>query len=238
MSTSYRLSDFEHPLVQGKAIELTQSEGTLLGKLERIFTYVRDEIKFGFPPKSWTFTMKASETIRQGMGHCGTKSALFVALCRVAGITAMVHCASLDFEKLFFGMNLRSPPKLSNHVWVDVQIDGQWKSIDSFIVDKPLYEAALQKPKKSGRTMGYGHALINGKSSCEFNFGEIGYEQMGAILDDHGRWDDLSEYYSSRYMYTTPTQTLIFNLFAPVLSLRINGKIEKFRSTPITNQPL
>lgn len=238
MINPYRLSDFEHPLIQAKAIELTQGEGTVLGKLERIFTYVRDEIKFGFPPKSWTYMMRASETIRQGMGHCGTKSALFVALCRVAGITAMVHCASLEFEELFFGMNFRSPPKLSNHVWVDVQIDGQWKSIDSFIVDKPLYEAALRKLKESGRTMGYGIALINGKSSCEFNFGEKGYEQMGAILEDHGRWEDLSEYYSSRFMTLTATNTLIFNLFAPLLSLVVNRKIERVRSTYMANPSL
>jgi hypothetical protein len=89
-----------------------------------------------------------------------------------------------------------------------VQIEGQWKSIDTFIVDKALYEGAIQKLKGSGKTMGYGVALIDGRSSCEFNFWEKGCVQMGAVLDDHGRWDDLSEYFDSRFMKMTTTQTL------------------------------
>ncbi len=233
MNTPFRLSDFEHPLVQEKAIELTRGEGTLLGKLECIFTYVRDGIKFGFPPKNW-FLVKASETIGYRIGQCNTKSSLFVALCRAVGIPAMVHGASIDknvLKGLTSGISFRLQPKIWNHVYADVQIDGQWKSIDTFIVDKPLYESALRKLKGSGRTMGYGIALIDGTSSCEFNFGETGYVQMGAVLDDHGRWDDLSEYFASAYMKLTAFQTLTIKFFAPQFSLRTNAIIEKVRTT-------
>ncbi len=233
MNIPFRLSDFEHPLVREKAIELTEGESTLLGKLECIFSFVRDGFKFGFPPKNW-YLEKASETINHGIGNCSTKSVLFVALCRAVRIPAMVHCGSIDnriLEGLLSGLSFRSQPKTGNHVWADVQIDGQWKSIDTFIVDKALYEGALRKLKESSRTMGYGVALIDGKSSCEFNFGEKGFVQMGAVLDDHGRWDDLSEYFASRYMKLTAVQTLALKFIIPLFSLRTNAIIEKVRFT-------
>ena len=96
MDTTNRLSDFENPLVQSKAIELTRGEETLAGKLECIFYYVRDGIKFGFPPK-WDI-VKASETMGYGVGYCNTKATLFVALCKAAGIHARVHCALIDIN--------------------------------------------------------------------------------------------------------------------------------------------
>ncbi len=233
MKTTFRLSDFEHPLIQRKAIELTQGEGTLLGKLECIFTYVRDRIKFGIPPKNWLL-VKASETIGCRIGQCSAKSALFVALCKAAGIPAMVHGALIDnhiLDGLGTGMGMRLLPKIGNHVYADVQINGQWKPIDTFIVDKPLYEGALRKLKGSERTMGYGVALIDGKASCEFNFGEKGFVQMGAVLGDHGRWDDLSEYFASSLMEMTAVQVLALKFFAPLISRRTNRIIETVRST-------
>ncbi len=233
MNIPFRLSDVEHPLVQEKAIELTRDESTLFGKLECIFTYVRDGIKFGIPPKNW-FVVKASETISYGLGQCSAKSALFVALCRSAGIPAMIHGGWIDYhvlEGLLSSIDSRFMPKTGNHVWADVQIEGQWKSIDTFIVDKALYEGALRKLKESGKTMGYGVALIDGKASCEFNFGEKGFVQMGAVLDDHGRWDDLSEYFASRYMKLTAVETLALKYLAPRISLRTNAIIEKVRAT-------
>ncbi len=123
-------------------------------------------------------------------------------------------------------------------MWADVELDGQWKSIDTFIVDQALYDGALRKLRESGRTMGYGIALMDGKSSCEFNFGEKGYVQMGAVLADHGRWDDLSEYYNSRFMKLTTFQMRWLNIFAPLMSLRINRNIENIRATFIKNRPI
>ena len=43
------LSDFRHPIVEAKAAELAKQRTAQLEKLESVFYYVRDEIKFGFP---------------------------------------------------------------------------------------------------------------------------------------------------------------------------------------------
>jgi hypothetical protein len=85
-------------------------------------------------------------------------------------------------------------PKAASLSWIDVDIDGEWKQIDSYINDKALYEKALEHLLMSKKTYGYSVAFRDGKSSCEFNFGEKGFVHMGAVVVDHGTWDDLSEY--------------------------------------------
>jgi transglutaminase-like putative cysteine protease len=49
-----------------------------LEKIESIFYFVRDGIKFGFPPKF--DEVKASQVIDYGLGYCNTKATLFLAL--------------------------------------------------------------------------------------------------------------------------------------------------------------
>jgi hypothetical protein len=230
VDTTNLLSDFEDPLVQSKAIELTQDEETLLGKLECIFYYVRDGIKFGFPPK-WDI-VKASETMGYGIGYCNTKATLYLALCKAAGIRARLHCALIDIN-IMRGIlpDIAFPfmPKAGSHAWVDVLIDDQWESVDSYINDKMFYEGSLLKLKESGRPLGYSVSFINGQSSCEFNFGEKGFVHMGAVKGDHGTWNDLSEYLATdKYVSFNAVQLLAVKMFIPLL----NSKIEGIRSTP------
>ncbi len=91
-----RLADCEHPLVRETAEQLTQGETTLLGKLNRLFMYVRDDIKFAFPEAG--DLVKASETIRLGIGQCNTKATLFLALCKVSDIPARIHYSLISKE--------------------------------------------------------------------------------------------------------------------------------------------
>ena len=67
MITIQRLSDSDNPVIKKKADELTSGKQSQLEKLQSIFYFVRDEIKFGFPPK-WD-EMKASEVIGCGLGY-------------------------------------------------------------------------------------------------------------------------------------------------------------------------
>jgi hypothetical protein len=102
------LSDYDHPMVQSTASQLTSSNMSQIEKLEAIFHFVRDKIKFGFPPK-WD-EVKASETLQYKVGTCNTKATLFVALCKVADIPARIH-AALTLIRQFFraGNALRDP---------------------------------------------------------------------------------------------------------------------------------
>jgi len=57
-------ADHDHPLVKDTAARLTQAETTLRGKLEQLFHYVRDDIRFAFPDDG--DFVKASDTIQLG----------------------------------------------------------------------------------------------------------------------------------------------------------------------------
>ena len=81
---------------QAKAKEISAGKATVLEKLESLFLFVRDEDKFGFPPR-WD-EVKASETIRYGLGYCNTKATLFLALCKAINIPARIHTGLIDIE--------------------------------------------------------------------------------------------------------------------------------------------
>ncbi len=227
MSSPVHLSDSDHPTIAGLAHRLTYQASTPLDKLENIFLYVRDQIKFGFPP-IWD-EIKASEIIYYGLGYCNTKATLFVALCRAVGIPARLHFGLIDLRimhgimpSVFFPFL----PKLGGHSWVEVQVDGAWKAIDSYINDKPLYLRGLQRLQKSGRSLGYSVALMDGKSSCEYNFGELGYVHMGAVRADHGTWDDAADYFASdKYIRPTPFQKFAM----PQMIMSSNRNIARLR---------
>jgi hypothetical protein len=225
------LSDFRNPIVEAKAAELAKQKTTRLEKLESIFSYVRDEIKFGFPSK-WD-KVKASETIGYRIGYCNTKATLFVALCRALDIPARVHCGLIDFrimQGIVPSFAFRFIPEAGSHSWVDLQIGGEWKQIDSYINDKPFYDKALKKLRDDHQSLGYSICIADGKSSCEFNFGEKGFAQFGAVVEDHGVWDDASEYFATdKYTTFSAFQLGVY----PVLAKLANRGVRRIRSANI-----
>lgn len=225
------LSNFDHPIIQKKAAELMQGKYTTLEKLENIFYFVRDSIKFGFTPK-WD-EVKASEIIGYGLGYCNTKATLFQALSRACGIPVRVHFGLIDI-RIMYGIlpSFVFPfiPKSGGHSWVEVELNGQWKPIDSYINDQQFYERAIKQLKMSGRKIGYSVSFIDGKSSCEFNFGEKGFVHMGAVVEDQGIYEDASEYFASdKYLRWNAIQSKLY----PFLALLSNRNVERIRTTAI-----
>jgi hypothetical protein len=118
-------------------------------------------------------------------------------------------------------------PEAGSTSWIDVEIGGGWKPIDSYINDKDFYEGALSRYEKSGKPIGFSISQRDGKSSCEFNFGEKGFVHMGAVIEDHGAWDDFSEYMrSEKYTHMNRMQLMTF----PMVAALSNRTIERIRS--------
>lgn len=229
MNDQMRMADFDHPMVQKKAAEVTLGRAAPLEKLNGIFHFVRDEIRFGFTP-IWDH-VKASEVMRYGLGYCNTKATLLLALCHASGIPARVHFGLIDI-RIMRGIlpSFAFPfmPKVGSHSWAEVQLEGEWTPIDSYINDRTFYEQALKWLTASGRPFGYSVSFIDGKSSCEFNFGEKGFVHMGAVLEDHGVWEDPAEYFASRkYLRFNAIQMMGY----PMLALLANRNIEKIRAS-------
>ncbi len=192
------LADYDHPIIKDLAVDLTRDETTERGKLKRIFQFVRDGIRFGFPING--DFVKASETVRLGYGQCNTKATLLLALCKAVGIPARIHFSLItkDIQKGFFtGLAYWLMPKEISHSWIEVEIEGRWRRIDTFINDLELFEAAKAKIKCLGWSVGYSVAQEDDEASADLDLENEVYQQMAAVTADHGIWDDPAAYYVS-----------------------------------------
>jgi len=228
-----KLADPNHPLVMQTATRLTGSATTNREKLARIFQFVRDQIQFGFPARG--DFVPAYETIETGYGQCNTKATLFLALCRAAGIPARIHFSliSRDIQKGYFtGLAFRLMPKTISHSWIEVEIDGQWRRIDSFINDIALHKAAKQELAQRGWTVGYSLALSNGYASANLNVDTEAFSQMAAVTNDHGVWREPDDYYrSSLYRnHPGPLRRWLYRLVIGTVNRRVKRLRDQYRA--------
>lgn len=224
----YKLADYDHPLVKETAERLTRSETTLRGKLDQIFHFVRDDIRFAFPLDG--DLVKASETIQLGYGQCNTKATLLLALCKAADIPARIHFSLItkDIQKGFFtGIAYWLMPQEISHSWIEVEIDDRWRRIDTFINDLPLFNSAKAKIKRVGWSVGYSVALKDGEASADLDLDHEVYQQMAAVTDDHGTWDDPSAYYSSTSYKNRPDRLRMW-VYRHLIG-GINRRVENLR---------
>lgn len=229
MNSPIQLADHEHPLVVETAARLTKGEPTVRAKLHSLFLYVRDEIRFGFPTGG--DFVKASETIRRGVGQCNTKATLLLALCRAAGIPARIHFSLIrkEIQKGFFtGIAYWLMPSKISHSWIEVEIDGRWRRIDTFINDLPLFEAARAELKRRCWTTGFSVALKNGEASADLNLDKEAFSQMAAVTDDHGTWNDPADYFASRRYRNRPGPFRMW-LYRRMIG-GINARVETLRN--------
>lgn len=228
MSSNHRLADYEHPLVRETAESLI-GDTDVREKLYRLFHYVRDDITFGFPQDG--DLVRASATIRLGKGQCNTKGTLLLALCKAVDLPARIHFSLIKKEiqrGLFSAPGYRLMPSLLSHSWIEAEVEGKWRSIDSYINDKEYYLAAKSELKNRGWDTGYSVSCPGGECSCEFNIDEEVFVQMGAVVGDHGVWDDPADYYATD-RYQNRLNTIKMILYR-LMIWRVNKKIESMRS--------
>lgn len=113
---------------------------------------MRDDIKFGFARGFWDMPASKVETI--GLGYCNTKSTLFVALLRAAGIPARQIFVEIDAAVLSGLINPGTA--YVDHSYVEVWLDGFWIPTDAYIVDPALFRVAQSRLQQDGRVLGFG----------------------------------------------------------------------------------
>lgn len=189
------LADSTHPLVQQTAKTLTAGVRQRQDKLSRIFHYIRDDIQFGFPPEG--DFVKASQTIKRGYGQCNTKGTLFLALCQAADIPARLHFSQISkeiqhgfFRGLFYGLM----PNEISHAWLEVELEGCWIPVDTYINDLPLHNAAVAKLNRTGWDTGFSVSRLGGEPSAELDLSNTQFSQMGVVVSDHGTWDEPADF--------------------------------------------
>lgn len=142
--------DTRHPAILKVVGEATLDVKDPQRKAIALFEFVR-AIPFGFATGFWD--NKASDVLRSGRGYCNTKSTLFVALLRAAGIPARQQFVEIDAAVLH-GI-LDSGTLMVDHSYVEALVGDQWIATDAYIVDPPLFTAAQRQLSREGRLLGY-----------------------------------------------------------------------------------
>jgi hypothetical protein len=229
MASILRLADDDHPVVRETAERLAQGEVSPRGKLEKLFYYVRDEIHFSFPMDG--DLVKASDTIRLGMGQCNTKGALFLALCRASGIPGRMHFSLIKKEiqrGLFTGIGYLLMPPLISHGWLEVEIEGKWRRLDAYINDMAFFTAAKQALKEKSWDTGYSISCAKGEPSADFHIDDEQFVQMDAVVADHGSWNDPTDYYRTEHYQNRPSFMKL--IFYRLMIQRVNVRVARIRS--------
>ncbi len=142
--------DSDHPAVISAMRTAVGAAVDPREKAIKVFAFVR-AIPFGFASGFWD--NKASDVLRAGRGYCNTKSTLFIALLRAAGIAARQQFVEIDAAVLH-GI-LDPGTAMVDHSYVEVLLDGRWVATDAYIVDPPLFAAAQRRLSAENRLLGY-----------------------------------------------------------------------------------
>lgn len=219
--------DFDHTLIQKLISEKKWSGLDNAKKIENIYNYVRDDIKFGYNVDD---IISASEVLEDGYGQCNTKATLFMALLRAVGIPNRIHGFTIDkaLQKgAITGVWYLLSPKNILHSWVEVYHDDNWYKLEGIILDKP-YLSALQKKFSSCSTTfcGYGVCSDNFQNpQIEWNFNNT-YIQDKGINQDFGLYNSSDEFYREHKQKLNPFKRWIYRNFVRHL---MNKNIEKIR---------
>lgn len=189
--------DFETPLLAEAVRRVVAGSSDSVERAVLIHAFVRDEVPFGWDPAFDSQT--ASETLAAAIGFCNTKTNLFVAMLRGAGIPARMHMVGIN-KHILDGM-INPIDKYVDHSYAEVYLEGRWLAVDSHIVDSGLFRAAMPKLKASGRKIGFG---VHANGTREWDGRSDSFSQFlddGSCPDlsdvDFGVYDDLAAFYAS-----------------------------------------
>lgn len=160
--------------------------------------YVREEIKFGF--NKYFDASPPDYTLACGYGHCNPKSRLMVALFRAMGLDAFQHFVVISKEILKGTIPSNRYWMIGaevSHSYVEINIEGTWCKIDSFIVDTALLKGARAKLAQEGSSLGYG-VRLNSVNVWDGTSNAFSQFDQSMMVEDHGRIDDLDAYFRSK----------------------------------------
>ena len=156
-------------------------------KIKEIYSFVKDEIKFGFNSCD---KLSADRILKSGYGQCNTKTTLLMALLRAVGIPCRIHAFSVDKSLqrgILTGIAYRKAPAKLLHSWAEVYYDGKWYALEVVILDQK-YLTELQKLYSvcTGAFCGFGVSTEQLQTpQTEWNANDT-YIQHKSIEEDFG----------------------------------------------------
>lgn len=157
----------------------------------RLHDRVRDDVRFGFTP--WFDAATPERTLELGVGHCNPQAAVMVTLFRAAGFRARYRPATITNAVL---RGIATTPRLLSHVFTEVDHGSGWHRLDSYIVDRPLRDAARLRLHAEGALLGYGcHVDAHDWTGSGDAFSQIASDDL--VVELHEPVDELDEFFDS-----------------------------------------
>jgi len=131
-------------LIKETTMRVIEGAKTDVEKAEKIFYFIRDEIKFG-----WVFPQEipAADVLRNGKGVCMQKANLQVAMMREAGLKARFHFMYVSkkaLEDFLPGFAYNNWPDSFAHTFPEVLLNEKWVSVEATF-DKELHDICQRK---------------------------------------------------------------------------------------------
>ena len=222
-----KILDFDSPKIQDLVKQRNWNKLTDSKKIEYIYNYVRDEVKFGYNNED---SISASQVLKDGYGQCNTKANLFMTLLRAVGIPNRMHGFTIhkSLQKgAVTGVWYKLSPKNILHSWVEVYLDGEWFNLEGLILDKP-YLTALQKKFSNCKTTFCGYGAYTDdfqKPQVDWNKNHT-YIQEKGINQDFGLFDTPDEFYKKHQQKMSPFKKWIYQNYVRHL---MNKNVERIR---------
>lgn len=222
------LIESNHPRIMALSRQITSGAGSERMAAILLHNWVRDQIPFGIPRGFYETT--ATETLDAKVGYCNTKVTLFNALLRAKAIPTRMRMMDLSAQVL---QGLLDPgTAYVDHALTEVFLDERWIKVDSYVVDKPLVEAATKKLALTKRKAGFG-IHIDGKLDWDGrNDNFIQYMDNESIqnyvLKDHGLFIDVADFYQ-KAQKPRNRKTLFSGLGIRLGHSSVNQKIQEVR---------
>jgi len=181
------------PFINELAQSITRGAQSDRERAVMIHDYVRDTVRYGFTARFDEAT--PGETLKAGVGHCNPQTDLFVTLLRAVGIAARYHYVTISGE-ILRGVQ-PNVPSLISHGFAEVELDGRWLKVDSYIVDPAHADGARARLEQEGRDVGYGFhrrgaVVWDGASDA---FSQLADPSM--VIEDQGTWETPEDFFSS-----------------------------------------
>ena len=198
-------------------------------RLKSIYTFVRDEILFGYNIDD---TVCASKVLTDGYGQCNTKGTLFMALLRVCNIPCRVHGFTIDKELqkgAMTGIVYKNAPRNVLHSWVEVYFEDTWYELEGFIIDIQ-YLRKLQRKNSdcTGAFCGYGVAVKDFKHPViDFDRNNT-YIQSEGINQDFGVYDSPDDLLKEHHQEMSAIKTFLYRNLGRHL---MNRNVKKIRNS-------
>lgn len=203
--------DFEHSKIQKLVNERGWKNLSEKEKVNQVYTFVRDEIRFGYNTSD---TISASQVLEDGYGQCNTKATLLMALMRAVEIPNRIHGFTIDkpLQKgALTGIWYLIAPQNILHSWVEILVGDNWYFLEGVILDK-IYLDALQKKFSDSESnlCGYGAYTEDFKKPVvDWNYNHTFIQEKG-INQDFGLFDNPDSFYAKHQQNLGPLKNWVY----------------------------